>query len=661
MQPSGCILEIRLALKRQNKNGKAEQLIDSLRTRVMPRLGGKVSIRKFDEPMQVFVFFVLFFLLVYFWIDPKLIYHGHGESIIYPMCTAEMSIFESFPAFPGKATMYIAARLPHYYYYSWAGAAIITVIAVGLCAGADKFISAVGGGRMRWLRFVPAVFLLAQHGRYFPFLLAENLSLLVGLIFLYFYIRVPLRFAVVRLGVFTVFCVLMYAAAVQMYVVFVLTCVSIEFFNKRRFDVGLVEFVLALLAPFLANILFFDLTAFEAYRVILTFPSQLYSEESVLAVSFFCFFPVVGFGLGLWRIFMEKRKPVGRKVRRKRKSSENHKKGRVIRTAGRAAIFITAVGFVWFTCDHTARQKQRIDYYARNKMWDELLLHARQLQSSDMFICHDVNRALYHSGRLLDDMFLYPQDFAGLLLTPGRRLSDELMLQIWTKSSNTLFELGHINQAENFSYEALTNLIYYPEGLRRLALINIIKGQTGAARNFLHALSKDFLYEDEAKEYIRRLSKDPLLSEDEDIQRMRSFVLVEDRIESDNKTTPKDLLEKNGNNRMAFEYLMAFCLLTGQHAGVAHSVGYLDNFEYPRGQIPRHLEEAILLYLAMGGEKPELHGRRINPETSRKFGEFMQLFQRYKGNRQAAAGVLEKQYGDTYYYFYFFLLDESGL
>ena len=111
----------------------------------------------------------------------------------------------------------------------------------------------------------------------------------------------------------------------------------------------------------------------------------------------------MGFGLGIEQLYSERRKPMRRKSGRKRKLSSDRDKGKFIRMAGRAALLVAAGGFVWFTCDHSARQKQRIDYYARNKMWDELLLHARLLQSSDMFICHDVNRALYHSGRLLDD------------------------------------------------------------------------------------------------------------------------------------------------------------------------------------------------------------------------------------------------------------------
>ena len=632
-----------------------------------------VSSQNLGDLIQTCVFFLMFFMFVWLWIDPKLIYHGHGQSVIYPICTSKMNTFSGYPAFPGKTTMYVAARLSHYYYYSWAGALIITIIAWLLCVGTGKFITTVSGGRLRWLRFIPAIFLLAQHGRYYPFLLAENLALLIALFFLYLYIRIPLQAAWFRFVFFMVFSAVIYATAVQLFLVFVLLCGIFEFFNNRRWLVGFSVFFSVLLIPYLTNTFVFDLNLSDAYHRILSFPLQLTLKEKILAYSFFSFFPIAGFGCGIWRFFAEKHKPKKSRSGKKRKLSKSYRGPRTpfsmvagIRQSKikwfleTLALFILTAGVVGFTYDPIARTNQRIDYFARHKMWDELLQQSRKsfVQSYDIFICHDVNRALYHTGRLLHDMFLYPQHYAGLLLTQHKRFPKELLAQMWVKCSNTLYELGHINEAENASYEALSTLGYYPEGLQRLALINIIKGQTDAARTFLYALSKDFLYEEQAEQYLQRLETDPLLSTDEEIQRIRSFMLVEDSI---NKTTPKDLLEKNKHNRMAFEYLMAFLLLTGQHTAVAHSIGYLDNFDYPRGRIPRHLEQALLLYMAMTNKKADLHGRRINTVTIRRFQKFMQLFQRHKLDLQNAAKTLEREFGDTYYYFYFFLLDRSEL
>lgn len=565
----------------------------------------------------------------------------------------------------------MAARLSHYYYYSGAGALIITIIAWLLSVGTDKFITTVSGSRLRWLRFIPAILLLAQHSRYYPFLLAENLALLIALFFLYLYIRMPLQAAWFRFVIFMVFSVVIYATAVQLFLVFVLLAGIFELFNKRRWVVALSCFFSVLIIPYLTNVFVFDLNLSEAYHRILSFPLQLTLKEKILAYGFFSFLPIAGFGCGIWRFFAAKYKPKKSMSRKKRKLPKSYRGPRkhfsmlaavrqskikwVLETL---ALFVVTSGVIWLTYDPVARTNQRIDYFARHKMWDELLQQSRKsfVQSYDMFVCHDVDRALYHTGRLLHDMFLYPQHFAALLLTLNERFPKELLVQMYVKSSNTLYEMGHINEAENASYEALSTLGYYPEGLQRLAMINIIKGQTDAARTFLYALSKDFLYEEIAKHYLKRLENDPLLSKDEEIQRIRSFMLVEDSIK---KTTPKDLLEKNKHNRMAFEYLMAFLLLTGQHNAVANSIGFLDNFDYPQGRIPRHLEEAVLLYMAMTKKKADLHGRQINTETVRRFQKFMQLFQRHKLEFQNPAKKLENEFGDTYYYFYFFLLNAS--
>ncbi len=637
----------------------------------------KIGIRRFvfiqnpGDLIQTCVFFIIFFTFIWLWIDTKLIYHGHGHSVIYPICTSKINTFSEYPSFPGKTTMYLAARLSYYYYFSWVGALIITILAWLLSVGTDKFVATLSGGGLRWLRFIPAVFLLAQHGRYYPFLLAGNLALLIVLFFLYLYIRIPLQDAWLRFIFFTVFSVVIYATAVQMFLIFVLLTGIYEIFNYRRWIVGFSVFFSILLIPYLINQLVFDLNLSEAYQRVWFFPLQLTFKEKILAYSFFSFLPIAGIGCVIWRFFAEKHKPKINRHGKKHKFSKSHRGPRKSFSVFSAirqskykwaletmALFIVTFGIVSLTYDPVARTNQRIDYFSRNKMWDELLQHSRKsfMQSYDMFICHDVNRALYHTGRLLEDMFLYPQHYAGLLLTQNQRFPKELLVQMYVKSSDTLYELGHINEAENASYEALSTLGYYPDGLLRLALINIIKEQTDAARTFLNALSEDFLYEDIAKQYLQRLETDPLLSKDDQIQRLRSFMLGEDSID---RTTPKDLLEKNKHNRMAFEYLMAFLLLTGQHAAVANSIGYLDNFDYPQDRIPRHLEEALLLYMAMTDKKADTHGRQINTATISRFQKFMKLFQRHKLELKNPVKALEKEFGDTYYYFYYFLLNPS--
>ena len=70
-----------------------------------------------------------------------------------------------------------------------------------------------------------------------------------------------------------------------------------------------------------------------------------------------------------------------------------------------------------------------------------------------------------------------------------------------------------------------------PELLQRLALINIVKGEMGAARVFLSALSKDLVYGEEGRRDLKRLESDPGFTGDPEVQRLRSLRSTEDGLE----------------------------------------------------------------------------------------------------------------------------------
>ena len=78
-------------------------------------------------------------------------------------------------------------------------------------------------------------------------------------------------------------------------------------------------------------------------------------------------------------------------------------------------------------------------------------------------------------------------------------------------------------------------------------------------------LSKTLFYSDWAKNYLDQLDTDPELSADEQIQRWRR-----QKVEKDYVATVRiedmltDLLEKDRYNHMAFEYQMAWYILTKQ-------------------------------------------------------------------------------------------------
>jgi hypothetical protein len=611
---------------------------------------------KLQTAARPVLFLALFFCLVRFWVDPKLIYHGNWQYLPFQIFAPGMRTFADQPPYPGEMLDYIAARLSHLFYFSWAGALIVTAIACLLLIATDKVIPAVAQKKWRQLRFVPPIILLLGYGRYYHHL-ADSLSLLLALLLVYLYAAVVLRQSAVRFVLFLIFSAAMFCLAVRTYLVFAMLCACYEFFTRRDRRLGLLLLISALLVPLAANFFFYDLELIDAYKYLWPINLNADTIEIVIRAAFLFFLPVAALCLGLLTTLSEKQMPVLNTHALSHRLLGGFKFKPTLETL---ILLSVTFGAFWFSRDTFARRYLLINYFARNENWSEVLRIAATMppQQYSSFICHDVNRALFHTGRLPYEMFAYPQHPSGLLLA-SEGISEP----------QTLYELGQINKAEDVAFAQLTRVDYYPPGLQLLALINIVKGQPDAARTFLNALRKDFIYADWAKDYLKKLEADPNFSSDPQIQQVRLLMLKKDDLRR--KIGARDdfylvLLDANKRNKMAFEYLMAWYLVTGRLDKFVENIYRLDDFDYPA--IPRHYEEAILLYTAMSGKIVDLHGRKVDTKTLDRFERFMQRsqhiidqMQRYGkiGDEDLAGLARLDEFTDTYYYYYLFRLDSD--
>ena len=173
----------------------------------------------------------------------------------------------------------------------------------------------------------------------------------------------------------------------------------------------------------------------------------------------------------------------------------------------------------------------------------------------------------------------------------------------------------------------------------------------GTVRVCLGTLSKTLFDAGWAKEYLAKIERDPNLSTDKEVQQLRSMMPEIDRdFKSVNESLFLDLLDKNKQNRMAFEYLMGVYLLAGQLDKFTGNLYRLDDFDYTR--IPRAYEEAILLYSYTKKKDVELHGRKISPESRERFDNFLKVYVgQYGANKSLAFNELAKDYGDSYFFY----------
>ena len=111
-----------------------------------------------------------------------------------------------------------------------------------------------------------------------------------------------------------------------------------------------------------------------------------------------------------------------------------------------------------------------------------------------------------------------------------------------------------------------------------------------------------------------------------------------------------NLLESNPYNRRALEYLAANCLVNGQLKKIVGVVGRFKDAGY--AQLPRHIQEAILLNEEIYRKKPDIKGYSIKPEARHRFNKFKLIVQ--STDKAAIKQKLLPHFGDTYYFYYYF-------
>jgi tetratricopeptide (TPR) repeat protein len=610
----------------------------------------------------------VFYLYIRLRIGPHLLYHQQC-----PVFLTTLEFLKSFLDRPGGLLAYVSVFLAQFSYYPSTGALVLTLTASLICLSTDGLLRVLAGRRVPLpVVLLPAVGLLLLHNRY-QYDPTTGTTVLVALALVNAYVRwVPRR---TRPGftVFLVSSVIVYAVGGSAYVLYAVLCGVFELVKKRRILLG-VFCLLCTAAPYGFSMYSYEVGPAAAYVPLLPFREGaslsfrgMLALPRALHMALLLFFPLAAVTAGLHARRTDKtRTPVP-------DGSPPHPTpppatASMLLSLGLfSAVAATAV--LW-SFDDVAKTRLEIDYHAQRGQWKLVLEKARSLPPARWtdYVMHDVNRALYHTGRLLEEMFSYPQtrDVDSLLLAHVRPAPQTG--RVCLKIASLYFELGHINRAQGSAHIALEILGEHPEVLKLLAKIYIIKGQTPMARTCLGALSQNLLYRNEAKAWLDRLDIDPDMTADTELERVRTVTprtdpLVGSLDVSEFEGMFLQLLRTNPRNRMAFEYGMAYFLWSGQVANVVASLGRLNNFDY--SGIPRHCEEAVMAYQRANREGiVNLYGRRISDETLTRAREFFENLARYvtagRLDRESASKALAERYGNSYFFYRVFGFCGSG-
>jgi hypothetical protein len=632
------------------------------------------AVRKYGLPAGFFVFFFIY-LTVY--IDPRVIYSCNGfdlYSYVHYTCSGDISksniidhhrygdhrfILELSPAYvrsvaavPGGMTEFLTTLIVYACHYPVMGALAITAIAWFLYLLFPAYVRRCGGPSLLICRYLPAVFLLAACARYelnYLFYLIPVLGALTAVII---YQRLSSG-----------------SSARQALVFFLLFWPVYWFFQWAAL---LFTFFVVIHELFRSPTKLFVPGVTAAVNTGLLFVVEHYGlsvEHSIHVSEFFlpivppimviAYFPLVAV---LLLIIAAHPPALLRRV------------PRVVRPL---VLLLIVAGFsVWSVNDPDHRKTRTIArtlHHMQNGQWEQIL---KEKSSSlftafpvtkgplQQFMIHAVNRALCNTGRLGDTMFSYPQESFSpepLLLLKNTLTYGHAQ---WAASLDLFLDLGLVNLAEKVAGELIESMGPYPSFICRSALIQIARGDTGAAAVYLNRLSMMPFHRREARRLLQMLDDDAALASDSRIASLRACMDTTDYFlyQTDEETMLRSLLDRNPGNKAAYEYLMAYYLQTGQLKKIADNVALAVDFGYRR-MLPRHWEEALCIYGLEDTITAAMQAFPLREETLATLRRYLQAYAPYEndpGKELLAFSKLKAGFGTTYFYYYTFHVKHGG-
>ena len=270
-----------------------------------------------------------------------------------------------------------------------------------------------------------------------------------------------------------------------------------------------------------------------------------------------------------------------------------------------------------------------LDTEACRENWDKVLeLSKVDLYTEEASYCY--NLALAMKGRLGDDLFDHSQNYHYSLLFPA---SSDQTVMTNAMAGEAWFQLGDMTVAEQ---SAITSLQASPKhtGARylvRLARVNLISGENGAAMKYLTILGKTLFYGKWARSMMPGRQDEAVRVQLSDA---RAKLARKDIVHQLDRPREQllGLLEADPTNAPARNYLLCYDLLTYD----------LDAFmqDFTPDMIKGRLyQEAVLLWLTLQG--------RLTPDEISRYGMDLSV-----SDRMNRFGLNPSAFKNTYWYYY---------
>ena len=300
---------------------------------------------------------------------------------------------------------------------------------------------------------------------------------------------------------------------------------------------------------------------------------------------------------------------------------------------------------------NTEKYKSQIDLFISDREWLSALQMKDKIAPEDRIARFQLNRALYASEQLNENLFTVPQEWGEY----GLLLSKEFSMATMPYSSDFYYDLGFIKASKYCMLEYQTAFPYAPRSLERLANTSLILGEFQTSSKYYTILSKSMIYARHYKPLLEKIRKQPYFLMTESTSAQVS-IIKEDQI-INFKEPDVDLLnilKVNRNNKMVFEYLMTYYILRNdlesfnKFMPLAMKSGYYS-------KMPKTWEEALILYRAEAGLRLDSGDIKLNASNVKRYIQFRAIFDSNSSNALQLKEALKPGFKDTFWYYRFFI------
>ncbi len=600
--------------------------------------------------------FILIAIIAAWWItafktEPFLYYYGQQIGF-----TTNLEFLKSSLVYPGGLSNYLADFVSQFFMFNSAGSFLIVLVASVQGLMAINIISHLTGKNLvnfAVFAIILLVGVLIMCDYNYPY--HVSIRLLFVFMFTWLFSIIDSKFRKQSIYIWPVFAVFVFylASGAALIVFAVSTSVILIHSQTKKIKLAAIPLFLifAALLPYLSYKSVFPSTLINVYRLaeikhpeILAYTTfyKLYAYYLVLPVAL-----LLVFILKIIPVRKSEEKTVKRKILPK---ESFYKKMPFVITV--QVIFVVLLGYFMFLKSYDSFKKNilYIDYYAQNENWRKVLEVAEEITVYDFRVDYHVTRAYAMLGQLPERLFNYPQ----LLGSKGIFFESANMIGSLTMPTSDLyFDLGLMSEAQHWAFEAQTLLPNSPRILKRLVMINLVNRKYDLADKFLKVLDQNMLYHDWVDKYEKYVTDTTLAANDKVIAEKRRFTPHKRAINDFPVENLKLLIETNKDNRLAYDYLLALCMLDINYP---EFVNYVQHYRYYNLKtLPSSWAEALAVYIVRSKSIPSfVSDETISNEVKDRFTAFNELMKRYN-NKDSAKNEARQKFEHTFWYYLLYL------